>query len=157
MGRTGGRHPSISFRAFAPGGSTALNKSKQDIFAMNLHVEGNSNVKKNSSSASKTTTDLTASGTVTSKNVKVTNLLSLPSILDKIKTDELTVDKIKDDIAESSAILCTDDVEEGMIGYLPRDSLVGVNKIPLAQDGTSFFVATLNTSGDLLWKAFPSS
>lgn len=147
MGRTGGRHPSISFRAFAPGGSTALNKSKQDIFAMNLHVEGNSNVKKNSSSASKTTTDLTASGTVTSKNVKVTNLLSLPIILDKIK----------DDIAESSAILCTDDVEEGMIGYLPRDSLVGVNKIPLAQDGTSFFVATLNTSGALLWQAFPSS
>lgn len=146
MGRTGGRHPSISFRAFAPGGSTALNKSKQDIFAMNLHVEGNSNVKKNSSSASKTTTDLTASGTVTSKNVKVTNLLSLPSIVDKIKTDDLSVE----------TIYCTDDVEEGMIGYLPSDYVI--DDTELAKGGTSFFVARYVVSvRALLWQAFPSS
>lgn len=146
MGRTGGRHPSISFRAFAPGGSTALNKSKQDIFAMNLHVEGNSNVKKNSSSASKTTTDLTASGTVTSKNVKVTNLLSLPSIVDKIKTDDLSVE----------TIYCTDDVEEGMIGYLPSDYVIDGTE--LAKGGTSFFVARYVVSvRALLWQAFPSS
>ena len=147
MGRTGGRHPSVSFRAFAPGGSSAINKSRQNIFAMNLHVDGNSNVKKNSSSASKTTTDLTASGTVTSKNVKVTDLLSLPSIVDKIKN--LGNEEFADNIFE-----CTEDVKEGMIGYLPKDFsvVVGENVVAPASSGTLFFVAQKTTAG-LLWEA----
>ncbi len=53
-------------------------------------------------------------------------------------------------------IYCTDDVEEGMIGYLPSGS--NIYGTVLAEGGTSFFVARYVVSaGALLWQAFPSS